>query len=378
MVMWREHMPRGMVLKSDGFASNLSAPVEGLTLEQYCAMTQRPYAHVGLRTPLQTLIDYATEFQRRFVGPVDESQIVEVRQKTGQFELETQDGQCVLAEKVIVASGLMGFRYLPNEIAQLPPQFGSHVSALQDPATFAGKRVIMVGGGQSALETSALLREAGADVLIVTRRPLFWFDPNQEEQDPSLWRRVRRPNFGLGPGWRTWFLSEAPRMFRFLPASYRANKAYTSFGPAGSGWLKHRVHGLIPVHTGNIRAVQAKGGEVRLELDDAWQTKTLTADHIIGATGYRPDVRRLHFLKQLLPAIATVASEQRGTALPVLDRGFQSSVPGLYFAGAITAATFGPPMRFIYGTRFTCAQMVPRLVPRQAAPLWPGYTRQPA
>src|SRR5664279_1261464 len=34
---WRDHMPAGMLLKSDGFASNLSAANPDSTLKVYCA-----------------------------------------------------------------------------------------------------------------------------------------------------------------------------------------------------------------------------------------------------------------------------------------------------------------------------------------------------
>jgi hypothetical protein len=37
---------------------------------------------------------------------------------------------------------------------------------------------------------------------------------------------------------------------------------------------------------------------------------------------------------------------------PVLDRSFQSSVPGLHFVGAPAAWSFGPLMRFVAGTGF--------------------------
>jgi hypothetical protein len=70
----------------------------------------------------------------------------------------------------------------------------------------------------------------------------------------------------------------------------------------------------------------------------------MTADHIIAATGYRADVSRLAFLGDLLrPALRTLA----GT--PIVDRNYQSAVPGLYFIGPLVAPTFGPVMRFVYG-----------------------------
>ena len=58
-------MPRGMRLKSEGFASNLYDPKSEFTLEHYCKENGIPYAHIGLPVPLGTFIAYGREFQRR-------------------------------------------------------------------------------------------------------------------------------------------------------------------------------------------------------------------------------------------------------------------------------------------------------------------------
>jgi hypothetical protein len=378
MLMWRQHMPEGMVLKSDAFASNLSAPGNEFALRRFYLENQQPYAPIGMRTPLETLIAYGLEFQRRHVGRVEVSQVVSVSRGGRHFQIDLDTGEQFKVDKVVVASGLMAFRNCPISLSNLPGHSWSHVSAHRDLTPFVGKRVIVMGGGQSALETSALLRETGADVTIVTRRPVHWYDPSQEVVKTDLWSRVRRPNFGLGPGWRTWFWSEAPAAFTYLSTRVRLAKAYTTFGPAGSGWLKHRVDGLIPIHTGMIRGVHSRGDEVHMSVHQGEAAVNLAADHVIAATGYTPDIRRLSFLEPLLPAIRCLDNAERAGALPVLDRVFQSSVPGLHFVGAISAPTFGPSMRFIYGTRFTSERIAPSLTPSATARAAGELTRQPA
>jgi len=141
--------------------------------------------------------------------------------------------------------------------------------------------------------------------------------------------------------------------------------------------LKHRVDGLIPIHTGIIENVATKGGEVRLGIRSNDGSIQLTADHVIAATGYKPDVRRIPFLEPLVSEIACLGgSAQR--ALPKLDRAYQSSVPGLHFAGALSAPTFGPSMRFIYGVRFTSERMVPALMRTPRTQAVTSLSRQPA
>jgi cation diffusion facilitator CzcD-associated flavoprotein CzcO len=56
MHLWRDAMPRGMFLKSQGFASNLSDPERSHTLEAFCAKTGRPYASYGLPVALDTFV----------------------------------------------------------------------------------------------------------------------------------------------------------------------------------------------------------------------------------------------------------------------------------------------------------------------------------
>src|SRR5690348_13176759 len=58
MQSWRENMPADMLLKSEGFASNLDDPSGQATLERFCAEGNLPYADVGLPVPLSTLVSY--------------------------------------------------------------------------------------------------------------------------------------------------------------------------------------------------------------------------------------------------------------------------------------------------------------------------------
>ena len=74
-------------------------------------------------------------------------------------------------------------------------------------------------------------------------------------------------------------------------------------------------------------------------------SRELEADHVIAATGYRTDLTRLQFLPEAIRSrLRTVAGS------PVVGRDYQSSVAGLYFIGPVVAPTFGPVMRFVFGT----------------------------
>jgi hypothetical protein len=83
----------------------------------------------------------------------------------------------------------------------------------------------------------------------------------------------------------------------------------------------------------------------------------VVVDHVISATGYKVDLRRLGFLGQdLLHQIRSVENT------PVLSPHFESSVPDLYFVGATAANSFGPLLRFAYGAGFAAQRLSRHLV----------------
>jgi thioredoxin reductase len=246
---------------------------------------------------------------------------------------------------VVLAAGVEHFAYLPPELSGAAAV--SHSSAVTDPAAYRGQRIAVIGRGQSALETAALLHENGADVQIVTRSAAVAWNGPPLLPDRPLRRRLREPEAGLGSGWGTWFYSRHPELFRHLPASTRVDRARTALGPAGASWLRGRVEGQIPVRTRRaVERLQTAAGGVSLSLiSPAGERSSVAADHVIAATGYRPDLRRLGFVADALRGqIETIAD----TA--AVDAGYQTSVPGLFMIGPAVAPVFGPVMRFVYGS----------------------------
>ncbi len=67
MDLWSEHMPAGMCLKSEGFASWMSSPDGDHGLVDYCAQANIHYADIGVPVRLDTFIDY---------GPGSSSELV--------------------------------------------------------------------------------------------------------------------------------------------------------------------------------------------------------------------------------------------------------------------------------------------------------------
>ena len=246
MRLWREAMPRGMYLKSQGFASNLSDPEGSHTLEAFCRKTGHPYASYGLPVPLDTFISYGQWFADELVPSLEEVMVTEVARQGDGFAVSLASGETVRASNVVVAAGVEHFARVPRLLADLPDAVCTHASAHTDLSTFAGQRVVVVGAGQSALESAALLHESGADVQIVARASRVRWNGVPLDPDRPLPQRMREPESGLGSGWSTWFYSRHPEIFRHLPEQTRIDRARTALGPAGASWLRVPGGGPVP------------------------------------------------------------------------------------------------------------------------------------
>ena len=366
MQLWRAFMPEGMFLKSQGFASNLSAPDGTHTLEAFCQATGRPYASYGLPVPLDTFVAYGQWFRTELVPDIEEVLVTDVARRDGGFELSLANSEQVRARKVVIAVGVEHFAYVPEPLSALPATVCTHASAHTDLSVFRDREVVVVGAGQSALESAALLHEKGAKVTLVARKDNIRWNGVPLNPDRPLLQRLREPESGLGSGWATWFYSNHPDWFRHLPRSTRVSRARTALGPAGASWLRSRVEGQFPALTGlSVKSAKVDGSSVVLELAGTdGSSRELAADHVIAGTGYRTDLTRLSFLgSQIRSGLQTVP----GTGSSVVGSDYQSSVPGLYVIGPAVAPTMGPVMRFVFGSEHAATTVARPLIGASAA-----------
>ncbi len=343
MSHWREHMPVGMMLRSEPYGSDLAAPSRGFDVASYSALNGLDYVDRLGPLSAERFLDYSAWYVDRLVPDVEELTATEISPAGAGFRVSFAEGDPVTAARVVVATGILPFAALPDELAGLPADLVTHTSAHHDLSRFAGRRVAVVGGGQSALETAALLHEAGADTRVVMRgKGPNWLTPNPERI--SRLGQLRRPVNKLCEGWHcsVW---NTPAVFRRLPQDLRVTKARTVLGPAGAWWLKDRVEGVVEVIAGHqVRGAVATGSGVRLQLEGP-RHSTLDVDHVVAGTGFRVDLARLPFMTgPVLSRVETV------NGYPVVNRVGESTLPGLYFAGAPTVVSLGPSMRFIAGT----------------------------
>ncbi len=355
MDSWLAHMPKGMMLKSDGFASNIYDPEGGFTLRHFCAENGIEYSDTGLPVSRETFTQYGLAFRERMVPELEEKLVVRVDHSSGAFHLELEDGEVLNARRVVLAVGITHFSHIPSNLVHLPPELLSHSFRHHDLEPFRGRSVVVIGGGASATDLAGLLRETDADVQLVARDTTLKFHGMpQIGKTRSLWQRVRNPQSGLGPGWRSRFFADAPLAFHCWPESLRLKTVRRHLGPSGGWFAKEKVIGKLPVFLGHTALhAEAQGSRVCLKLGAAdGRECQMVTDHIIAATGYKVDLERLKFLSS---EIRSKVKAVEGT--PVLSTDFESSVPGLYFAGVASANSFGPVMRFAFGAGFAARRL---------------------
>jgi len=175
MQTWRERMPAGMRLKSEGFASCLYDPKGEFPLSRFCRERDIPYAPIGLPVELRVFCEYGMEFQRRYVPMLEPARVAWVGRGPRGFEVRLATGETAVFGQVVCAVGIEHYAYVPPALAPLPPSHLSHSSAQADLARFAGQEVAVIGGGASAADCAALLAEAGATTHLLTRRPRLGF-----------------------------------------------------------------------------------------------------------------------------------------------------------------------------------------------------------
>jgi thioredoxin reductase len=328
MSFWREHMPNGMRLRSPWAATHIADPDDLLTLDAFAGVTclGRPDP-----LPVADFIRYGDWFQNSALPGLDTRRVEQIESAQRGFRIRLDDGGALRAHRVVIAMGLANQQYRPAQFDGLPAGLVSHTADHAGLDGFRGQRVAVIGRGQSACESAALLAEAGAEVEIICRGDIRWLGTHRHTRLASI--------SGAGPFPLNW-INEEPEMVRGLPRGLRVWINTNSLRAAAAGWVKPRLVGVHVDAGRTVMAAGARGSTVTLDCD----TGSREFDHVLLATGYKIDIARLGVLApDLLAAIATEDGSPR------LAEGYQSSVPGLHFIGASAAASYGALLSLVYG-----------------------------
>lgn len=351
MALWREHMPQNMMLKSNGYASNLSAPDGAVSsLKSFCRLHGFEYGDLNVPVPRSTFVAYGDWFRARHVPMLEEQMVTGLDRNGDTYILTLENGARITAAQVVLAVGITAFAHTPAALAALPPQMVSHSFDHVTVEQFAGKDVVVVGAGASAVNLIYELREAGASCSQLVRGPLVEYHENPNPRALSLWQLLTNPPAPFGQGWRSLLPARLPSLFYRLPESWRIRSIRSHMKPAAGWFMRDKVMGFVPELLNRaITGAQALDGKAHLSLSNG---EILSCDHVVAATGYRMDLNRMTFLSPgLRQAIA-----RPGKVLQVTP-AFETDLDGLYALGPLAMENFGPLLRFVCGARFAAPRL---------------------
>jgi cation diffusion facilitator CzcD-associated flavoprotein CzcO len=275
------------------------------------------------------VVEYLESYAARFdIRPVFNTEVSSIRRDGGRWCAHTAQGP-ICAPVAVVATGIADAPYRPSwpgsEVYRNPV---IHSSEYRNPKPFAGKRVLVVGFGNSGGEIALDLANAGVDVALAVRGPVQIL-PRDLLGFPILaWAILYRPL----PARLVDFIN-APILRLAIGSIEKLGLRRAAKGPRQMVDEDGRVP-LIDIGTlDKIRdgSIKIRGGIDRLTPDGVVFADATTEEFgaIILATGFRPDLR------QLVPDVDGVFDRQ---GMPLVT-GQATSAPGLYFCGQITSPT---------------------------------------
>jgi len=347
MAFWEKHMPVGMCLRSNWGASHIADPKQELTLDAYCRQNGN---HISKPIPLDRFVGYGRWYQRHAVSDLDQRPVERIQVEDRGFRVVLSEGSSFISRRIVVAAGIGSFTVRPPEFEGFPSELVSHTSEHNDLVRFKGQRIVIIGAGQSALESAALCHEASIDVEVIGRqRALNWVGLHPRLHHLGVISKMLYSPRDVGPAGISRIVA-MPHLFRTLPRWFQDRTAYRSIRPAGAGWLQPRLTN-VPITLGRkVVSVIQTGNQLRLKLSDG---SDRLVDHVLLATGFRVDVSRYQFLSQ-----AILKQLESVSGYPLLKRGLESSIPGLHFVGKPAAWSFGPILGFVSGTEFASNELV--------------------
>ena len=320
MAFWEKQMPAGMCLRSHPLASHIADPRQELTLDAYGRQSGN---HIPKPVPLERFVDYGRWYQSRAVPDLDKRLVHSIEICSRGFKVVIADGEEFTSRRVVVAGGISPFATRPAEFAGVPSELASHTSEHNDLRKFKGQQVVVIGAGQSALESAALLKEAGIQVEVIARtKAINWVGLHAKLHHLGLISKMLYSNRDVGPAGISRLVA-MPHLFRRFPRFFQNRTAYRAIRPAGAGWLQPRIAGICITLGRKVVSADVAGSQLRLRLDDGAER---LVDHALLATGFRVDVSRYPFLSPSLSRQLETADEK---ASPYSKRGLESSpIPG--------------------------------------------------
>lgn len=331
MGFWRNNMPQGMLLRS-----TCDWSLDPLGIHSIDAYLDKLGKRCSQVEPLSRnfYLDYASWFQEQKAIRSLDSRITSLVSDGTDLIAVSDNGSRIRSRCVVLAIGFGNFAHVPPELAPMFPRDRYHHTCdLVDFRQLENRRVLIIGGRQSAFEWTALIREAGAEAVHVSYR----HDTPSFKTSDWNWVSGLVDRMSADPGW-----------YRRLSTEEKAelNRRFWEEGRLKlEPWLASRIdHPAVQLHP-NTQVKDTRVGDsgILVTLDNE---ETLTVDEVVFATGYRVDLQSVPFL-----ANGLLSSLQTRDGFPELDVQFQTNVPGLYITSLAATRDFGSFLAFTVSVR---------------------------
>jgi cation diffusion facilitator CzcD-associated flavoprotein CzcO len=335
MDFWKHNMPKGMYLRSA--CDWHYDPFNEDTIERFLDLRKLTPAEVD-PFPLDLYLEYCEWFRQQKgieAIPATVRELSHSDNAAPLFEAVLDNGEKITAENVVLALGFSYFKNVPEPYPALfPPERLVHTCDFVDFTSLKGKRVLIIGGRQSAFEWAALIREHGASAVHLSYRHAT---PSFEPSDWS-WVNPLVDSMPADPGW-----------FRRLTAEEKEQVSRRMWGEGRlklEPWLAVRInHDGVRLHS-NSQVTTCRNSTEALEVELS-NGEVLAIDQVVFATGYKVDVGRI----PLLANGNILGRLEVRNGFPVLDEHFQSSIRGLFFTSMCATQDFGPFFAFTVSVR---------------------------
>lgn len=315
MELWKKHTPDSMLLRSGFALSEVFSPKKEFSFGEYVRRFPKQEKYGQVHLPVKVFRHYLNWVYQNLGYPVLADKVKKLdSQKEGGYCAKLESGKKIVCKNVVIACGYKGQAYTPDIFKSSLKNKGKIIHSIESQkiAALKNKKVLVVGGGQSAAESVEVLKKKKNEVSVYMRRSPLYF-----EQPVHI------------PAWLFLFLLRSPQLFRLLPLP-----------PVFRRWFNKIIS----------RATVMPALRPVFESVLVLREKPVFGqyDYVVCATGFKADVGRLGFLSG---GIEKKLSLYRG--VPRLKKNLQSNIPGLFFAGPVTELFFGPAVKFIIGSHFS-------------------------
>jgi len=342
--LWFDHTHGDMPIRSDWQTSEIYSPDNRYSFKRFI-QHQNPQG-------------WQEQLNRRIDGPMFTSYLEQVRDQLP-YQVITSDvaslchlnidaphegfvamldnGMEIRARHIVLATGIEPHRYLPQSLAKLEQNSCIHTWNVADFIGVTGKRILLVGRGQSAAEALAHLVPNNQVKWVCRKPPKFYNEPIN--LPAPVFKSLR-------------FLS---RIYYYLPKPIHKKLAAQFVAVTVTPDMAPKVSSVPQVHkdVGELELTSVfdtNGGPATKGQSGAVYSATLDEhfDVVVAATGYRYQLNNLIFLSSQLQSSMAARDDE----CPKVNATFESGVDNLYFVGGIAEPSHGPAMRFMMGAPY--------------------------